>query len=222
MSRAEHIVVVAGPTGSGKSTLIDELAAGRLAEFERRMGIERLAEWPRMAPARALARIGQEPRNFILHYDFLWQRHKADRATGEPPALSILESAGKLSFATLWTPAARLRRQVIEGKLQRALQPGAAEALKAWGFKLLPRFALPGLARSSWLKQIDRRSPGRALTHHLLLVETYASPARVAGLYRQWFELCERYRAKTRAHIIVELDRELKFYSREEWEEQIV
>ena len=169
-----------------------------------------------------MRRTNLELKQLILHYDFLYANpgSDVDMLDGRI-ALSIFDRAREISFVTLWTPPARLERQVIEGKLRIPLQPNRVQLLKAGIFRRLPRSVILGFSRFPWLKQIARQLPGHAFLHHLLALRICSRPDQVVAMYRRWFELCDRQISKTRAHVIVEFDSELKFYSRDEWENRI-
>lgn len=163
-----------------------------------------------------------ELKRLILNYDFLWS---SDGSTVEAPGgnrtSAILEGVGEVSFVTVWTPPARLERQLIEGKLQTPLQANNVQVLKAAIFRRLPHFVIRGLSRFPFLKQINHWLPLRPFIHHLLLLRIYSHPDEVVAIYRRWFQFCDRHISKTRAHLIVEFDRELKIYSRDDWESRI-
>lgn len=223
MSRIEHILIVAGPTACGKSAFIRDIVASGLPELQRQIGIERLHEWPRKRTATVIRQPDPELKHLILHYDFLWSYPgpNLEMMDGQRALSSILEGAREISFVTLWTPPARLERQVIEGKLRIPLQPNRVQLLKAGIFRRLPRSVIRGLSRFPLLKQISRRLPGHAFLHYLLVLKVCSRPDRVVALYRRWFQFCDRQFPNTRAHVIVEYDGELKFYSRDEWENRV-
>ena len=222
MRRIEHLLIVAGPTGCGKKTLIREILASRIPEVQTRIGVENLQECPWMG-AHLIARLTElELKRLILHYDFLWSSDGSKvEMPGGQSASSILEGARQVSLVTVWTPPARLERQLIEGKLQTPLQANNVQVLKAGIFRRLPYFAIRGLSRFPFLKQINHWLPRRPFIHHLLLLRLYTRPNEVVAMYRRWFQFCDRQIPKTRDHVIVEFDRELKFYSRDEWENRI-
>jgi hypothetical protein len=221
MRRIDHLLIIAGATASGKSALIREIRAGRLPELHTRLGVENPQQWP-CASAHFIERWAEaEPNELILEYDFLW--HDLDgekRATDS--ALSVLERAREIFFVTLWTPPARLEKQFINGRLRAPIPPTRGGMLRAAIFRLLPRLIIRALSRLAFLEQINRRLPGTALLRGLLVVKIYSRPEQVSALYRRWFQFCGREISRTRGHLIVEYDTELKIYSRDEWEKRIL
>lgn len=220
--RVEHLVVVAGPTASGKSTLIREILANRLPEVGMRIGIEDLQEWPCIYAHPITELTEQTFEGLILHYDFLWSpyRRNAKPHDGDR-ALSLLEGAREVSFVTLWTPPARLERHLIEGKLQTPLKNNVAQHVKSVILRFLPRFLIVWMARLPLFGNLGWWSLRSPFKHHLNLLEIYSQPGQVVRIYRRWFQFCDRQISKTRSHLIVEFDEELKFYSRDEWENMI-
>lgn len=223
MRRIEHLLIIAGPSACGKTTLIREILAGRLPELHTRVGVEDLPEWPSVSMHQTTGLSGLGLKHLILHYDFLWPSYHG--SDGETPrvqsASRILQDAREASFITLWTPPARLERQFIKGKLCAPIPPNWGGVLRAALFRFLPRFVIRGLSKFPLLEQMDRWLPGSALIRGLLIVRIYSQPDQVVALYRRWFEFCDRQISKTRDHVVVEFDRELKFYSRDDWENRI-
>lgn len=223
MHKIGHLLIVAGPTAAGKSTLLDHLATVDPLVIRERLGVENLRDWPRIGANRLVKAKELRESRVILHFDFLWapENYRASATLGNRlPALT--GGAGEISLVTLWTSAGRLERQLVEGKLRAALTPGRAEKLKAALFRLLPRGSIRAFAAIMPLETLNRLLPGRQLIHHLLLVRIYSRRERVIELYRRWLELCDADGSRIRNHCILEFDRELQFYSRAEWETRVL
>lgn len=223
MRKIEHALIIAGPTACGKLTLIRHVAAGGAPDLQGAIGIERPQEWTWMRTGTMLRRPDAELERVILHHDFLWSYPGANlnSADRQEALSSILETTREVSIVTLWTPPARLARHLIDGKLRIPLQSNRVQRLKASIFRCLPRPAILGLSKIRWWNPIDRWLPGHAFIQYLRVLELCSRPDEVVAQYRRWFEYCDRHLAKTRAHVIVESDTELKFYSRDEWQRQV-
>jgi hypothetical protein len=230
MRKIDHLIVVAGPTASGKSVLLSELRAHRLPELQEQIGVGNLQDWPQITTRALIRQTDLELDHIILQYDFLWPYPSSVMEAVEWRALSVLEGARQISVVTLWTPPARLAGQLIDGRFrgpvnrntpQSARRAGPAEALRMKAFRLMPRAAILGLTKLPWLKQLNRRLPTSALVHHLVALRIYTDAERAITMYRRWFEFCDRRIANVREHVIVELETKLKFYSRNEWETRI-
>lgn len=230
MRPIEHLLIVAGPTACGKTTLIRSLLENDVPELKKAMGVEHL-QWTPMTTQEVAAPSGGGLDRVILHYDFLWSYAglNLDMAAGLAILSSILAGARELSIVTLWTPPARLERQFIRAKLRASARPQARTRqkpslervrfrMKIVLFRLLPRRFILWLARSAWLEPIDARLPGHNLPRQLRVLGIYQRPGEVAALYRRWFEFCAGEASGARGHWIVELDGELKFHGRAEWE----
>ena len=118
MRRIDHLVIVAGPTASGKSALLRELTARRLPELHERIGIGNLQDWPQMTAGAMLSQTDLKLERLILHYDFLWPYPSSIIEAAEWRALSLLEGAGQVSIITLWTPPPRLAEQLIQDRFR--------------------------------------------------------------------------------------------------------
>jgi hypothetical protein len=228
MRKIDHLIVVAGPTASGKSLLLSELRARRLPLLQEQIGVGDLQDWPQITTGTLLRQTDLDLDHVILQYDFLWPYPSSIMDGVEWRALSVLEGARQISIFTLWTPPARLAGQLIDGRIRgpvnrntpdhRPARPTAAEALRMKAFRLMPRAAILGLTKFPWLNQVNHRLPNNALVHHLVALRIYSDAERAIAMYRRWFEFCDRRIANVREHVIVELETTLKFYSRDEWE----
>lgn len=113
----ERMLVVAGPTSSGKSTLIERLQGGALPELADAIGLDKPAEWP-MVGASQIARL-REPRmpRLIFHYDTLYPYLRSAKTHEREKSLRLLDAAGEVVSLTIWTPPDALRRQLEEGEI---------------------------------------------------------------------------------------------------------
>jgi len=112
--RIEHLVIVAGPTAAGKSTLTQAMASGHVPELAESLGIKSLHGW-RIADANAIAEISEpELEGLVLNYDFLLPFLRGAKSYRDYQVFDLLETARKVSFVTLWTPPERLTRQLSE------------------------------------------------------------------------------------------------------------
>ena len=179
--RIQHLIVVAGPTAAGKSTLIEAMKRGRAPELVDSLEIKDIEGW-RIADANSLAEISEpDLEGLILSYDFLLPYLRGARDYGDDPVFQLLETARKVSFITLWTPPERWTRQLSEDEV-----------------------------RNSRPKETRRR-----------LLDICREPSKIVGFYRRWIKFCETTAGAKSRHAIVEFQRNLKFYSPEQWESAI-
>src|SRR5689334_8448651 len=96
----DHLVVVAGPTAAGKSTLIRDMLAGALPELEARLGAGHLTGWTCGHAYSDERSLNSAVDHMIVEYDFLW--HDLDgKQPREDRGLFLLAAAKKLFFITL-------------------------------------------------------------------------------------------------------------------------
>jgi hypothetical protein len=116
--RVGHLVVVTGPTASGKSTLIERLAANAAPELAARLGIGDGRDW-RTAGSKELPRIPDAhlPK-LLFHYDFLRPYLRSAKVHARDEGLDVLEGAERLSIVTIWTPPDVLRAQLLRGEIE--------------------------------------------------------------------------------------------------------
>jgi 2-polyprenyl-3-methyl-5-hydroxy-6-metoxy-1,4-benzoquinol methylase len=115
--RVDNLIVVAGPTSSGKSTMIDELRAGHHSELARRLGIESLEGLPFLGASKLARDETVHYSRLIYHYDFLRPFGRSAKTHDRDEALDLLNSAKRISFVTLNTPPEQLRAQLQKGEL---------------------------------------------------------------------------------------------------------
>src|SRR5258706_14172990 len=116
MRPIEHLLIVAGPTACGKTTLIRSLLENDVPELKKAMGVEHL-QWTPMTTQEVAAPSGGGLDRGILHYDFLWSYAglNLDMSAGMAILSSILAGGpGRFTFP-LFTPPARAARPSFPG-----------------------------------------------------------------------------------------------------------
>ena len=115
--RVERMLVVAGPTSAGKSTLIDRLQRGELPELAGALALDKPGEWP-MVGASQIQRL-DEPRmpRLIFHYDMLYPYLRSAKTHAREPSLRLLDAADEVVSLTIWTPPDTLLRQLEAGEI---------------------------------------------------------------------------------------------------------
>ena len=108
-----HLVVVAGPTSSGKSSFIRRLQAD--AALREKFGLEGnpwLFDDAHLAalPTGTIDRL-------LLHYDLLRPYRRSIRTYERDPALSILQAAERITILTIVSAQSRLQKQLAESEL---------------------------------------------------------------------------------------------------------
>jgi SAM-dependent methyltransferase len=106
--RIRHLLVVAGPTSSGKSTLIDRLRSDTALRSQFGLGGG--------DPVFALDQKTPLPTGpldeVVLHYDVLRPYRRSIKTYARDPRCDFLEAADRITFITLMSPAHVLRRRL--------------------------------------------------------------------------------------------------------------
>jgi len=113
--RIGKLVVIAGPTASGKSTLIKKLQRNEIPEIAHKVGIDDEAQWTVLA-ANALTTFS-EPfvKRAIFHYDFFRSYRRSAQVPQRDEALDVLDAVEHVTFVTLWCPP-----EILQQRLQQA------------------------------------------------------------------------------------------------------
>jgi SAM-dependent methyltransferase len=119
-----RLIVVAGPSSAGKSTLIQRLLAGELPELAGALGMKDNAAWKTVTSG-SLAHLNT-PRtgNLLFHYDFIRALSKSSKTYERDEAFDILECAEEVTFLTLWTPPEVLRQQLEQSEILPHMKKG--------------------------------------------------------------------------------------------------
>jgi SAM-dependent methyltransferase len=123
--RIGHLLVVSGPTSSGKKTLMRKLAAGELPELNARLGVADPRLWGERVPMYDLFE-GDEPRRerLLMHHDFMYPLLRWKGSVDRDETLEIVETADRVTFLTVWTPPERLVRQITASAIERRERAG--------------------------------------------------------------------------------------------------
>ncbi len=118
--RIGKLVVVTGPTASGKSTLIERLQKNEVPEVAARLGVADGSTWTALMANRL--HVPTEPYlpGVFYHYDFLRPYLRSARIHERDEGLEVLEGAEEITFVTIWCPpeilAERLENRSIRPK----------------------------------------------------------------------------------------------------------
>lgn len=115
--KIDHLVIVAGPTASGKSTFCRNYLGGQLADIYGSAGVDPARTEvtylsPRVSDNPGIPHIGSA----LFHYDILRPYMRSARVHERDEALHILGSAARTTVLTLWTSPEKLRAQLQLGK----------------------------------------------------------------------------------------------------------
>jgi SAM-dependent methyltransferase len=110
--RIGHLLVVAGPTSSGKSTLLQRLKTD--AALRRRLGMEDI-DWVIPADKRTPLPVGPID-GLVHHYDLLRPHRRSIKTYARDPRCDFLEVADRISVVTLMSPSDVLRRRMVASR----------------------------------------------------------------------------------------------------------
>jgi SAM-dependent methyltransferase len=159
--RVDRLIVVAGPTSSGKSTLIENLTAGKLPATARALGIADLADWADAGLTTLSEFDGSGKRNLILHYDITRRQFGNPIARSQYDLHDLISVSDRVDFLTIQAPPDRLRRQHAAAMAKprpKALRSGASPKHKKIA-EVYQRDAVIQSLYQEWF-ELTRRYPG--------------------------------------------------------------
>jgi hypothetical protein len=115
MVAVNRLLLIAGPSCSGKSTLIQRLCAGELPDVAARLRMGDPAAWQCLLPNDLTGFQGETLERVILHYDFLrpWIGGRTTDYGAEGP-LQLAGTAAEVTLVTLWVSPEELHRRMAE------------------------------------------------------------------------------------------------------------
>ncbi|MCG8604311.1 hypothetical protein MJD09_04835 [bacterium] len=187
----DRLIVFAGPSCSGKSTVMERLQGGSLRSLSEKLELDDPCLWLFAAP-KDLSQSSEAfiPR-LILHYDMVgsWKSDDFQSSYEDDKRLRILDISNETRFVTFWTSPATLGERIETREEKRA---------RKYGKKAHHRQGL--------------RPEGRLRKLRLL----YTDQDRLRNQYEMWFRFCHFHNAKM--HWIMDTTQDTPIlYSIEEW-----
>lgn len=126
--RIEHLVMLGGLPGVGKSHLIDQIESGAANDIAESLGTRSGAF--QSTNAQRLQRITDaEVDTLLVHYSILMPyNHKRTYETDE--FLGVVDCAQRITFATVWAPGEIYRRQLKETKIDATTVNGVFKGMQ--------------------------------------------------------------------------------------------
>ena len=122
--RIDDLVIVAGPTASGKSRLIDRIVAGHEPALCARCGIDDPALWPAMNAFDLVLPQTPHMERLLFHYDTLRPFKRSAHVHERDEALDILGCAQRVRVVTIWNPPEALLEQIEVADILRKTRRG--------------------------------------------------------------------------------------------------
>ena len=216
----ERLVVVAAPSGGGKSVLCRALRSGRLPEVADRLGIDNPSAWASVT-RRSLATtdVAELSAGVLFEYNIEAAWGCGCTTGRDEPMDCMLSQAREVSLVTLWTPQRalclhRLRRGVGAAVASRDGLGLAAMTLAFVVLSCLPGKTAARVARRALPRHAGRGFAPRPIDRHFeRLLNAFAHPESLSAMYAWWLSRCGELRDSARHCLVVEADRRVRFHS---------
>lgn len=169
MIQVVELVIVAGPTCVGKTTLLGRLRNGELPSIARSLGLDAGSD-PVFLDAVQIdvlirSRRRQRLERLVLHYDTCRPARLGLADFAGDPVLGVLDEARRVVIMTLWATADELHRRIVQRRKQ---------SLRGW-----KRLAVSRKRVAEWTR----------------LEQRYQKPRQLLEHYEAWLRFCARYAA---------------------------
>jgi SAM-dependent methyltransferase len=116
--RIDRLIVIAGPTSSGKSTLIAALANGKAPEIAARLGLHDQFDCEPLGLHDMPSDTRPKLATVLMHHDFLGRLRPYDQTSHRRALLDVIACTRDLTVLTLWTEPKRLQEQFEESEFR--------------------------------------------------------------------------------------------------------
>jgi SAM-dependent methyltransferase len=198
--RIRHLLIVAGPTSSGKSTFLDHLSAGGLPENVTAHLPNGVEQWPQVTANRLRLVRGDEMAlekpvldGLVLHYDILRPKTTGLGVYEGDQALDLISCAESLTVLTLRPSQDRLLKQLVDAEVlerEKSVKISRRGLAHAMGRRVLEGGpAVVGAALRILPGFRGRDEVGRAASRLMQarrLSRDYCAPHWLDGWYDRW------------------------------------
>jgi len=199
----KDLIVVAGPSFSGKSTFIRRLRRGKLPAMQQALGIDRVGEWV-FQSATTVGELGEiRVDRMILHYD-ITRLLKESQPWWRVAPIEVMKGADTLTVVNIWTPPevllSRLRSLIRLVHMAKAFLDRQPIRLLRFAVRDAWAGTLPAHVRYALQSLLTRRirsrlrKVGETGTSCRLRESLYSDECALRALYADWISFCEGLR----------------------------
>jgi hypothetical protein len=186
VDRLDHLLVVAGPYGSGKTTLVAQIAAGALPEEVARLVPRGAERFPQTSGRKTYIAATNAPApgagGLLLHYNTLRPPVHNIASFAADPVLRVFDLAEHVTVLTLRPPLPQLLRQFVDRSLVEQQASSAGSRLRRGTVGRLARRAPPGpLAVTPEPEGADR-----LVGRYRRIYRNYQTPGWLDAWWRRW------------------------------------
>jgi len=219
--KINKLLLIAGPTSVGKTTLIRRILKGEEMELIRRLGLDDISNW-RAVDADQLDGLDEKYiENLILHYDILRPWGRGPQVYEKDEALDLLDCSSHVIILTLWASPEVLVDRLVQGELE-GIIPSSLD--------YSDEYIHDKLFSKHFLQKKVKNLIGRGLakifgctfpsTRHIKIYFLYRNPSFIYNIYEEWLSFCED---KTKYRWILDVTRTpFILYREEEWKEKVL
>lgn len=191
----DHLIIVTGPTSSGKTTLLRAIHSGELDEETKRLLPEDAGQWPNVPSMNTFTRdyiekLGSSRDNplkgMVMHYDFMRPFKKILKGYEQDNIDQIINCAGKVTVFIIKPEKEVLLRQLKKGELAgNSVKTGQID-LQMRSFLTRLFHKIPERPRNRLKKLLFSSSKRSVTDFNKILYYKYQEDGWVDGWYRKF------------------------------------
>ena len=215
--RIKNLIVVAGPTASGKSTTIKRMLGDELPELALKMGVGSFRKWEHVGASSLRNHEKTDIENLLFHYDILRPVGRSAKTHERDEALHILATAQNVSFVTLYAEPHRLCEQLVRGEFNVPHRSACIQIIKMMLRKIFSMYDFRTARRMRIINMLYKKAVRPASKRHMNLLKLYQKPEEVYRLYRTWFSFVDSLPMNVRHNLVLHNNGRMRIFPRTEW-----
>ena len=223
----KHLVIVAGPSRSGKTYLLKDLLRNRLEAINKKLGIESFDSWQCISECKIPTLKDSDHNEIVLCYNFLHKglrelhKKKLQIVYDNDHIAQLIQKSLKISFLTLWVSPERFLLYRFKRELRRIETSPLTSVI---GIQLTITYLFLRILPDKWIESCFRRILNTKRVSKLIDSSSksfirdhinFYCQAKLIRFYQNWLQFSEKFKFKINKNLILVYNKNIKIYSRE-------